>query len=135
MDLASRLLITWEHADLCTALELPDTEGVPAGVVVVDADRHRYVLRWHPMRMHRGAVDGEGIRKVMPEWGTGRSIDDAVLPEPVAELLAVWRARQDWSDVELVRICTALRSRGTRCGGCGVGSMEVTRDGHACWLR
>jgi hypothetical protein len=53
---ASRLVVTWENADLCTALQLPGEDGFPAGIVVVDADRRGHVVRWHPMRMHIGPV-------------------------------------------------------------------------------
>lgn len=103
--------MTWEHADLCTALDLPGHDGFP-GVVVVDASRNEHALRWHPMRMHVGPVTRNGAQTVIPEWGPSQQHQDAVLPEPVAEPLAVWREPRAWSDTELLKTYTALESTG-----------------------
>lgn len=56
---ASRLVLTWEHADLCTALELPGVEGFPAGVVVVDAGRQGHTLPRLPQLVGRFGLDRE----------------------------------------------------------------------------
>lgn len=58
---ASRLVITWEHAHLCTALETPGADSASTGVVVVDADWFGHVLRWHPMRVRAGGIGDIGI--------------------------------------------------------------------------
>lgn len=109
---ASRLVVTWEHADLCTALELPGDDGFPPGVVVVDASRNGHTLRWHPMRMHAGPVGRNGAQTVIPEWGPSQQHQDAVLPEPVADLLAVWRQPRAWPDTELLKTSTSLETTG-----------------------
>ena len=108
---ASRIVLTWEHADLCTALEVPGADEVAPGVVVVDADRNGHVLRWHPMRMQLGPpASATGAQTVLAEWGTTRRFPGATLPEPVAQLLAVWRAPRDWPDGEVVTVCASRSS-------------------------
>jgi len=99
---ASRLVVTWENADLCTALELPGDDGFPAGIVIVDADRRGHVLRWHPMRMHIGPERPDGPPAVLAEWGPVSRQRAAELPGPVADLLAIWREPREWSGSELV---------------------------------
>jgi hypothetical protein len=42
---ASRLVVTYEHADLATALEDPRADQATTGVVVVDAGRDGHTLR------------------------------------------------------------------------------------------
>ena len=67
---ASRLLVVWEHQDLCVALELPGAEEEPNGQVVVEAVLDRgHVLRWHPFRLHLGPPSPVGGPTVIPEWG------------------------------------------------------------------
>jgi hypothetical protein len=109
---ASRLVLAWEHADLCTALELPGADGFPAGMVVVDAGRTTHTLRWHPMRLHLGPVSGDGVQTVIPEWGAERRFENAALPEPIADLLAVWRRPRDWPESELLKTYTSLEVAG-----------------------
>ncbi|OJY47499.1 hypothetical protein [Pseudonocardia sp. 73-21] len=86
---ATRLVVVWEYGDLCTALDLPDEReggGFPRGLVVLDADLSEHVVRWHPFALH---ADGSGRPK--PRWGPVVRHPGVWLPEPVAELLAVWR--------------------------------------------
>lgn len=109
---ASRMVVTFENADLCTALELPGEDGFPAGVVVVDADLRGHTLRWHSMRMHTAPGDGPGGLVVIPEWGPVDQQRDVELPTPIAELLAVWRVPRVWPDVELLRAYTRLEVGG-----------------------
>ncbi|MGQ0480974.1 MAG: hypothetical protein ACT4O0_08105 [Pseudonocardia sp.] len=109
---ASRLVLTWENADLCTALELPGADGFPPGVVVVDAGRDGHVVRWHPMRLHVGRPGPDRFAPVSPEWGRVQRLPEAALPEPIAELLAVWRTAREWPDVEIVHVCASLEGAG-----------------------
>jgi hypothetical protein len=110
---ASRLVVTWEHTDLCTALELPGADGFPPGVVVLDAEMGGHVVHWHPMRMQLGPPAADtGAPTVLAEWGATRHFPDAALPEPVADLIAVWRAPREWTDVEVVRVCASLEGAG-----------------------
>jgi hypothetical protein len=109
---ASRLVITWEHADLCTALETPGAEAASTGVVVVDADWSGHVLRWHPMQVHAGDIGELQIPTVVPEWGPTQSFRDAPLPGPVIDLLAVWRTARDWTEVQIADICDNLAAAG-----------------------
>lgn len=48
---ASRLVVTYEHADLATALQDPRAAEAPTGVVVLEADRDAHAVRWHPVLM------------------------------------------------------------------------------------
>jgi hypothetical protein len=109
---ASRLLVTWEHADLCTALEMPGADSVGPGVVVLDADRFEHVLRWHPLQARAGGIGDLGTPTVAPEWGEPRAFPDSPLPGPVEELLGVWRMRGTWTDAEVERICHNLWAAG-----------------------
>lgn len=99
---ASRLVVTWENADLCTALELPGDEGFAPGVVVVDADRRGHVLRWHPMRLDIGPSRPNRPPSVLAEWGPTSRRPGAELPGPIADLLAIWREPREWPGTELV---------------------------------
>lgn len=96
---ATRLVVVWEYGDLCTALDLPDERegGFPRGLVVLDADLSEHVVRWHPFTLH---MDSSGRPK--PTWGPVVRHPGGWLPEPVAELLAVWRELQR-DDVATVR--------------------------------
>lgn len=88
--LATRLVVVWEYADLCAALDLPGWRDgrYPLGLVVVDADLAEHVVQWHPFQLR---TDGA---KVIPEWGSTVQHPGGALPAPVGELLAVWRELQ-----------------------------------------
>jgi len=103
---ASRLVVTYEDADLATALEDPRADQAPAGVVVVDAGRDGHTLRWHPVLMTEGPATLGGASTVQTEWGPAARYADAVLPDPVAELLAVWRAPRSWPETEFLKVYT-----------------------------
>ena len=96
---ATHVVAVWEYADLCTALELPG-ETFPTGLVVLEASMDTHVVRWHPFRMHLGSPGPEGLPTVIPEWGRPGMYPDAPLPEPVVELLALWRAWQNGNIAE-----------------------------------
>lgn len=87
---AARLVLSWEHNDLGTALELPDASE-PA-VVVVDADRDGHEVRWHPFDMGFGALSSSGVPTLVPHWQASWREPGGWLPAPVHELLDIWRA-------------------------------------------
>ena len=90
---ASRLLVVWEHQDLCVALERSGAEAEPNGQVVVEAVLDRgHSLWWHPFRMHLGAE----------------------LPTPVAALLALWREPRAWTPAARADAWSHLEERGYR---------------------
>ena len=91
--LATHVVVVWEYADLCTALELPG-EAFSTGLVVLEASMDAHVVRWHPFRMHFGPLSAVGLPTVRAEWGESARMPDAPLPAAVVELLAVWRSWQ-----------------------------------------
>jgi hypothetical protein len=112
---ASRLLVVWEHQDLCTALELPGAESAPYGQVVVDAARDSgHVLRWRPFRLHGGGPNSIGLPGVVPEWGDAVLHAQVELPNPVAALLAAWRRPQVWTRAERADALAHLEESGYR---------------------
>jgi hypothetical protein len=110
---ATRLVLSWELADLYAALELPGADQVPSGVVVVDADRYSHRLRWHPMTFQEGPPTTAGDRvTAIPTWGEPEHVPGAALPTPVGQLLALWRTPREWPEDELVHAVTALEQAG-----------------------
>lgn len=99
---ASRLVVTYEHADMATAWEDPDADRAPTGVVVVDAGRDGHTVHWHPVLMAEGER-GDAVA-VHATWGPPEVYPDAALPEAVVELLAVWRAPRIWPEVEFLKV-------------------------------
>lgn len=96
---ASRLVVVWEHQDLCVALQRRGVEDEPSGLVALDANRDGgHVLRWQPFRMHLGPTTSVGLPTIIPEWGQEARHPDVQLPSPVAALLAVWREPRAWTD-------------------------------------
>src|SRR5690349_1642457 len=73
---ATQLVVVWEYADLCTALELPDAAQAPNALVVVDADLDRHMLGWHPFELQVGLVGPSGPPTGTPEWGPAASYPD-----------------------------------------------------------
>jgi hypothetical protein len=110
---ASHVVVVWENADLCTALELDEPDGFPAGVVVVMADQCQHTLCWHPMRMRiEQAPGGGGGVSVISKWGPVQRLPGGDLPDPVAELLAIWRRPRTWSELDQLTAYTALERGG-----------------------
>jgi hypothetical protein len=130
---AARLVVTWENADLCTALELPGADDVATGVAVVDADRHGHVLRWHPAVFRDGPVNAHGGYTARPEWGPSvvypRDFD---LPVPVAELLAAWRAPRVWPEVEFLQVFAGMEVAGYAMRWV---TRPVGERGQPSWMR
>lgn len=112
----SRLVVAWGHDDLCTALGLAEPDGgFATGFVVVDASRRGHVARWHPFAARRGpagAVSPE-LATVIPEWGQEQRRPNGRLPQPVAELLATWRA-QAVDPAATPAVAEAMESAGYR---------------------
>jgi len=108
---ATQLVAVWEYVDLCTALELPAAARAPNALVVVDADLDGHVLGWHPFELHVGPVGPSGLSTGTPEWGAPANYPRAPLPEPVAEMLAVWR---EWRPGEVKAEARALEAAGFR---------------------
>lgn len=111
---ATRLVVTWENADMWAALRHSAADIAARAVVVVDAVRagHDHTLRWHPMRLHEGPLSAGGVPTCRPEWGRASHQHRARLVAPIAELLAVWRAPQVWADDELVATYTDMEISG-----------------------
>lgn len=93
---ATHLVVVWEHADLCTALELPG-KSFATGVVVLDATISEHTVRWHPFEMKVGPLSEAGVPTVLPEWQPSARYPGGWLPDPVRRLLASWRA---WSEAD-----------------------------------
>ena len=53
----ARLVVTFENADLCTALELSGAAEAGPGVAVIDADRDGHEMRWRPVLLQPGPPD------------------------------------------------------------------------------
>jgi hypothetical protein len=107
---ATRLIVVWEYADLCRALELPGGD-FPTALVVLDASLDDQVLRWHPFTAHPGPLGLEGLPTVRPEWLPSEQFLDAPLPAPVVELLALWRA---WRSGDVDQTARELERAGFR---------------------
>lgn len=91
---ARRLVLTWEHHDLCRAVE-PPTRAQPA-VVVVDAGLDGHEVRWHPFSMQLGPCSEPIAPTVVgPDWRGPHRDPGGWLPDPVTRLLATWRAGGD----------------------------------------
>lgn len=95
---ASRLVLVWEQADLSIALERPSP--LPSGLVVVDVPRDgEHEVRWHPMDVVETGSTPDGLPTAVPEWGPRRRVPGGRLPEPVVDLVALWREERTWTHV------------------------------------
>lgn len=107
----SRMVVSWEYCDLAVALEEPDADAAPMGIVVLDATPIGHTVRWHPMRLHAGPVV-EGVQTVRPEWGEVRRYENGDLPRPVESMLRVWRTPNTMSDLEISATCAEMEAGG-----------------------
>lgn len=87
---ASRLLVVWEHVDLCTALEMPGQHAASA-LMVLEATLDDHVLTAHPFTVDAGPPSPFGITAILVDWQDAVQIPRAGLPGPVAEILSTWR--------------------------------------------
>lgn len=110
---AERVLVCWEHSDLCTALQLPEPEDA-IGLVAVDADERGHVVGRHPAQVELGPINSDGLPTATPDWGPVTREPGGRLPGPVAALLARWRAGRAHTDVEVVGVCAAMEEAGYR---------------------
>ena len=70
-----------------------------AGLVVVDVPRGgEHEVRWHPMDLVETGMTPDGLPTAVPEWGPRQRILGGRLPEPIVDLLALWREERTWSD-------------------------------------
>lgn len=107
---ASRLLISYEHADMALAWQDRGAEDAPTGVVVVDAARDPrrdldggHTIRWHPVR-YAMSTDSLGRPSILPTWGPPARYPGGQLPTAIAQLLAIWREPRPWADEEFLRV-------------------------------
>lgn len=112
---ASRLVFTYEHADMARAWQDSAAEDAPAGVVVIDAardPREGHTIRWHPARLTVGAdIEGGGL-VVVATWGPPARHPDGRLPAAVEQLLAVWREPRGWEDREFLQVLAGWEQGG-----------------------
>jgi hypothetical protein len=115
---ASRLLISYEHADMALGWQDPGAEDAPTGVVVVDAARDPrrdpdggHTIRWHPVR-YTMCTDSQGRPAVLPTWGPPARHPGGHLPTAVSQLLAVWREPRPWADAEFLRVLAGWEQTG-----------------------
>jgi hypothetical protein len=90
---ASRVVLVWEHSDLCTSLRGPG-EYENALVVLEASLSGEHTLRSHPVTLHVGPPMESGRPTVVPEWGAPVTTPDAVLPPVISAVFRVWRALQ-----------------------------------------
>ncbi|MGD9525203.1 hypothetical protein [Pseudonocardia sp.] len=108
---ATQLVVVWENADLCTAVDPPADVGYASAVVVLDATMNDHVLRWHSFEPHLGEVTFDGMQTIRPEWRSPAQFPGAPLPAPVLELLTLWR---EWRVGDVQAAITELESAGYR---------------------
>lgn len=124
---ASRLVITYEHADMALAWQNPGAEDAPTGVVVIDAVRDPgrdpaggHTIRWHPAVFTENPTaqdptvrDGrDGPSPMVVRWGPPARYPGGALPAAVAQLLAVWRESRPWADEEFLRVLVGWEQTG-----------------------
>lgn len=87
---ASRLLVVWEHVDLCTALEIPGQHTASA-LMVLEASLDDHMLTAHPLTVDVGPPSPFGVTAIVVAWHDAVRFPQADLPGPVAEILSTWR--------------------------------------------
>jgi hypothetical protein len=117
---ATTVVITWEHADLYTALNMPGNRGFPTALAVVDASLDaeefgapapRHALRLYPFDLQVGPLNRDGVPTGIPRWYRPEHYPDGVLAEPIVRLLELWRAQRDH---DLAATVAELRQWGYR---------------------
>lgn len=129
---ASRLVVTYERADMAIAWDDPHADQVPTGVVVVDAGRESHTVRWHPVLMTAGPPGPDGAATFRTEWGPPAHVAGGLLPPAVAGLLSVWREPRTWPQDEFMKIYA-----GWELGGYSVRWVQRPPDesGQPSWMR
>jgi hypothetical protein len=117
---ASRVVVTYEHADMALGWEDPDAGEAPTGIVVVDAARDEHTVRWHPMVMTLATAispsdvgpGAAGAPAVEACWGPPDRYPGGELPAAVAQLLAVWREPRACSEPEFLAVYARWQESG-----------------------
>lgn len=109
---ASRLVITYEHADMARAWEDPGADIAPTGVVVVYAGREEHMVRWHPALFTEGPDAARGGAAVLAHWGPPARYPGERLPSAVTQLLSVWREPRSWDEREFLRVLAGWEQGG-----------------------
>jgi hypothetical protein len=100
---ASRVVLVWEHSDLCTSLRGPG-EYETALVVLEASLTGEHTLRSHPVALHLGPPMQSGWPTVVPEWGAPVTVPGAVLPPVISGLLKTWRMLEGDKDTVFARL-------------------------------
>jgi hypothetical protein len=87
---ATRLVLTWEHADLYTALEMPG-DVFPTALALVEATLTTHTLTWHPFALRWGDVGSLGVPTAIPTWAPWSKHREGQLPAPINAALNDWR--------------------------------------------
>jgi CHAT domain len=82
---AGRVLAVWENADLLMSLDPLRFEGERA-LVFLDATVDDHSVTWYPFEVEPGSGLPVDVR-----WGEPRNMDHLVLPEPISDVLDIWR--------------------------------------------
>jgi hypothetical protein len=112
---ATHLLVVWEHADLCTALQLPTERAdgtFPSALVVLQATTSEHTVRRYPFDIHLGPPSPNGLPTVLPQWGTPTCERAGWIPDPIHRLLARWRQHNEPD--QLHHTTTRLQQAGYR---------------------
>ncbi|WP_219418591.1 hypothetical protein [Pseudonocardia nigra] len=113
---ASRLVVTYEHADMARAWEDPAADTAPTGVVVVDAARDPaqdgHTIRWHPALFTEGPDAADDGPAVLAHWGPPAQYRAGRLPSAVARLLSIWREPRSWDEREFLRVLAGWEQGG-----------------------
>jgi hypothetical protein len=87
---ATRLVLTWEHADLYTALEMPG-DVFPTALALVEATFTTHTLTWHPFTLRWGDIGPLGVPTAIPTWAASSKHRNGQLPAPIHAALDEWR--------------------------------------------
>jgi len=114
--MATHLVVTWEHADMCTALQLagefPDGT-FPCALVVLEATLSEHTVRRYPFDIAAwGPTSSAGMPTVLPRWSEPTQERGGWVPEPFERLLAGWR---EWTEHDQLQpIAVGLQRAGYR---------------------
>jgi hypothetical protein len=101
---ATSVVVTWEHADLCAALNLCGDYRFLGAVVVLDVslvedpcggEASGHTVTWYPFDLLPGPASRESALGGRLRWYPSEQHRDAPLPVPIKRLLELWRSPQD----------------------------------------
>lgn len=106
----SRLLVTYEAQDVNVALQAAvDPEAT--ALVVLDAQLGGQRLCWWPLRI--GVARRWRRDVIVPEWGRPEWLDNPPVPDPVTQLVTIWR---QWRGGDAAVTAGRLQQAGYRIG-------------------